>query len=96
MARGEMLMVFCYDVSSDRTRRRISSRLEDAATRVQYSVFEGRMSETRANALAQRIAAMLDTGDSLRVYAIGKNGERRTRIYGDAIPINTEEGYWLF
>ena len=40
MARGEMLTVFSYDVSKNKRRRKIARLLEDAATRVQYSVFE--------------------------------------------------------
>lgn len=96
MSRSEMLCVFCYDVSDNKRRRRVARLLEKAATRVQYSVFETRMPRTKAEILGQRIAAMLGDGDSLRVYAIGRNGERRTRVYGDGPPIESDEGYWLF
>jgi CRISPR-associated protein Cas2 len=95
MSLGEMLTVFCYDVSEDRRRRRIADLLEDNSTRVQYSVFESRMSRARAEALAQRLASMLGDGDSLRMYVIARNGERRTRVYGEAVPIESDEGYWL-
>lgn len=95
MVRGEMLTVFSYDVSKDKTRRRIARLLEDAATRVQYSVFETRLTRQRAEALAQRIAAQLGDGDSLRVYVIGHDGERRSRVYGDGTPFESAEGYWL-
>ncbi|WP_414897033.1 CRISPR-associated endonuclease Cas2 [Rhodovulum sp. YEN HP10] len=93
--RGEMLMVFTYDVSQSKRRRKVAGLLEAAATRVQYSVFEARMSRPRADALAQRIAAHLDRGDSLRVYAIGADGLSRSRVYGDAVPFEPQEGYWL-
>lgn len=96
MARGEMLTVFSYDVSSDKRRRKVARLLEDVATQVQKSVFETRMTEARASAIAQRLAALLGEGDSLRVYVIGHDGERRTRVYGDAAPIESNEGYWLF
>lgn len=95
MSRVEMLTVFTYDVSDNRRRRKVSKLLEDVATRVQYSVFEVRMSGTRAEIISQRIAALLGPGDSLRVYAIGADGLRRSRVYGDAAPFETEEGYWL-
>lgn len=95
MARAEMLTVFCYDISRDRTRAKVARILEDAASRVQKSVFEVRMSETRASALSQYVASFLEPGDSLRVYAIGASGERRTRVYGDAVPIEPEGSYWL-
>lgn len=95
MSRGEMLTVFTYDVSEGRRRRRIAKLLEDAATRVQYSVFEVRMSRSGAEVIGQRIAALLGPGDSLRVYAIGADGLARSRVYGDGAPFEPEEGYWL-
>ncbi|WP_128292286.1 CRISPR-associated endonuclease Cas2 [Afifella aestuarii] len=95
MARGEMLTVFSYDVSEDRRRRRIARLLENAATRVQYSVFEVRMSRAKAAALGQRLAALLGPGDSLRVYVIGADGFERSRVYGDGAPFESEEGYWI-
>ena len=96
MARGEMLTVFTYDVAQDRRRRRVAKLLEDAATRVQMSVFEARLTRARAEALAQRIAAELGDGDSLRVYVISADGEARSRIYGDGPPIEAAADYWLF
>lgn len=96
MARAEMLTVFSYDVSENKRRRKIARLLEDAATRVQYSVFETRMSRQKAEALAQRLAAHLGEGDSLRLYVIGHDGERRSRVFGDGIPFESNEGYWLF
>jgi len=82
-------------VSENRRRRRVARLLEDAATRVQYSVFEVRMSASRAAAIGQRVAAMLGPGDSLRVYAVGADGLERSRVYGDGAPFEPEDGYWL-
>lgn len=96
MSRGEMLIVFCYDVTDNKRRRKVASLLEDKATRVQYSVFETRMNRTKVDIISQRIAGMLGEGDSLRVYSIGRNGERRSRVYGDGPPFESDEGYWLF
>ena len=96
MARGEMLSVFSYDVSQDKRRRKIARLPEDAATRVQYSVFEVRMTRRKADALAQRLASHLGDGDSLRMYIIGQDGERRSRVYGDGAPFESDAGYWLF
>ncbi len=95
MARAEMLMVFVYDVSSSKRRRKVSHALEDHATRVQYSVFEARMDRRRADKVARRAANFLDEGDSLRVYAVGADGLRRSDVYGDGVPMQSAEGYWL-
>lgn len=95
MATAEMLMVFCYDVSDDRRRRRIVRLLEDAAVRVQKSVFEARMTEQLANRLATDIARHLAVGDSLRVYAIGARGLARSRSYGGAPLAELQDFYLL-
>ena len=95
MAPREMMMVFSYDVSDDRRRRRVAKRLEDAMTRVQKSVFEARMSRLAADALARDVAAMIGPGDSLRVYAVGNAGLARSAVFGAAVPFERPEGYWL-
>ncbi len=95
MARGEMLTVFAYDISKDNKRRKAARILEAEASRVQYSVFECRMTRHRAAAIAQRVSALLDPGDSLRVYAIGADGFERSRVYGDGVPMEQETGFWL-
>ena len=95
MPKADMLTVFTYDVGADRRRRRIARILEREATRVQYSVFEARLSSHRTAAIGQRVAAELGPGDSLRVYAIGATGESRSRTYGDATPIVPSGDYWI-
>lgn len=93
--RGEMLMVFVYDISGNRARRRVAAVLEDRAARVQKSVFEARMSRAQADKLASRAAAHLDLGDSLRVYAVGEAGLSRSRVWGNGAPIEPKAGYWI-
>ncbi|MGR3271784.1 CRISPR-associated endonuclease Cas2 [Thalassococcus profundi] len=95
MARGEMLTVFAYDISKDKKRRKAAKILEAAASRVQFSVFECRMTRQRAAAVAQRVSALLDAGDSLRVYAVGADGLARSRVYGDGVPMEEDAGFWV-
>lgn len=94
MPRAAMLMVFCYDVTDDRRRRRVAAVLEDSALRVQQSVFEARMSEAGARRLAERIGPELGIGDSLRIYAVDSDGLRRSMVFGGA-PIQSERDYHL-
>jgi len=96
MASGNWLRVFTYDVSSNKRRRKIARILEDQASRVQLSVFEGRLSERAVTKIVERVEALLEKGDSLRVYTIGKNGERHSRVHGDGVPVEKESAYWLF
>ena len=91
-----MLTVFTCDLSQDRRRRRVARLLEEAATRVQDSVFEARLTRARTEALSQRVAAELGEGDSLRVYVMSADGEARSRTYGDGPPFESAAAYWLF
>lgn len=95
MPRAEMMMVFSYDVSDNKRRRRIAKRLEDRMARVQKSVFEARINRRDADALARSVAGLLGPGDSLRVYAIGDAGLKRSHVYGAGIPFEGPEGYWI-
>jgi CRISPR-associated protein Cas2 len=70
MARPLHLYVFAYDVRLDRDRYRLATLLEQHANRVQFSVFEGRMTRDQALSLAEQAAALIDPDDSLRVYCL--------------------------
>ena len=89
------LRVLCYDVSCDKRRRRIAKLLEEDASRVQYSVFETRMGPNALKRLVSKVVTHLDAGDSLRVYTIGRSGERQCDVYGSGVPIENEAGFWL-
>lgn len=89
-----MTMVFCYDVSRPRTRRKVSEMFESRAVRVQQSVFEARMTAAAADALFDGAARLLDPGDSLRMYALSASGLERSRAAGGA-PIPEDGEYWL-
>lgn len=96
MARPQMLTVFCYDVSDNKRRRRVAKILESRMARVQRSVFEARLSSKETKRLSSEIEDVLGPGDSLRVYAIGANGLRRSQALGDgSAPIDDGADYWL-
>ncbi len=94
MTERPMLMVYCYDVASDRKRARVARVLEEAAVRVQDSMFEIRLTQPAAERLYGRVASLLDDGDMLRMYAIGDAGLQRCRVQGGA-PISDGEDYWI-
>lgn len=70
MGTERRLHVFCYDVSADALRRRVSDALEEVAVRVQGSVFEARLTSGAAAAVVAQIGTLLNRGDSLRVYVV--------------------------
>lgn len=95
MAETEMVMVFCYDVSDSRARRRVAGVLEDRAVRVQESVFEARLTPRGAHALFRAAARELGEGDSLRLYAVTAAGMRSSRVSGGA-PLPEDHDFYLF
>ena len=95
MSSSAPLRLLCYDISSDRLRRRVSRMLEEEATRVQFSVFEARLTTSALNTLVRRTTEQLESTDSLRVYTIGKTGERACKVYGAGAPIESGADFWL-
>lgn len=95
MARGEMLVVMSYDVGASRARRKLAALLEAELTRVQKSVFEGRLTAARTEALRRRAAALLEPGDSLRVYSVGADGLRRSAVEGTGAPLQEAADFWV-
>jgi CRISPR-associated protein Cas2 len=89
-----MLMVYCYDVVSDRVRARVAAVLEETAVRVQKSVFEARLGRAQAETLFERAARLLDEGDSLRMYAVSRPGLERSRTEGGG-PIAEDGDFWI-
>lgn len=94
MAHAEMTIVICYDVDHSKTRRRLASCLEDHLVRVQESVFEGRLTLKRANALFNRASALLDEGDKLRLYVLSRDGVEKCRVHG-GVPLPEDGGFIL-
>ncbi|WP_413204154.1 CRISPR-associated endonuclease Cas2 [Rhodospirillum sp. A1_3_36] len=95
MSRTEMLMVFCYDIGRASTRRKVAALLEDHATRVQKSVFEARMTPRRAGGIAREAEQFLESGDSLRIYAIAADGRRHCAVHGTGAPMAEDQDFWL-
>jgi CRISPR-associated protein Cas2 len=82
MARPEHLFVFAYDVQKDSARTRVADLLDVHLSRVQLSVFEGRLSAAAAGRLAKRASLLIGPDDSLRVYCITEPGRRLSVAYG--------------
>ncbi len=95
MAEDRRLWVFAYDIGDDVRRRRMAALLQRRAVRVQYSVFEARLSEKAARALARRARRWLGPGDSLRVYAVPEAALEECLAFGGA-PLPADGDYLLF
>ena len=83
-----MNLLVCYDVNTltpdGRKRlRRVASACKDFGQRVQWSVFECRVSETQLERLRQRLLAIVHPQeDSLRLYFLGSDRARCVEAHG--------------
>jgi len=71
------LYLVSYDIVDDRRRNKLARVLQGYGTRVQYSVFECRLSKSQAKELElkARPFVKVDKGDSLRIYILCKSCE---------------------
>lgn len=76
--------VISYDIRNDKTRNNVAKTLEDYGTRIQYSVFEFIMDETKLEELLQRLKKIIDIKeDSVRIYTICNACLKKTKIVGE-------------
>ena len=82
-----MIYVISYDIKSDRIRNKLSKLLEGYGVRIQYSVFECRITEKRFKKLYQEIFLLVEENleGSVRFYAICKNCEEKMVTIGKTI-----------
>ena len=79
-----MIYVVSYDIKSDRIRNKLAKLLEGYGVRIQYSVFECRITEKRFQKLYQDIFLLLDNDPegSVRFYTLFKNCEDKILTIG--------------
>jgi len=78
-----MLDIVIYDISSDRTRKKISDRLLDIGlTRAQYSVFLGTIDKNRADELTLFAEEQLAKTDRLYIIPVQRDDLATARIVG--------------
>jgi CRISPR-associated protein Cas2 len=87
-----------YDIENDKKRRKISNQLKDYGIRVQYSVFEVKVSKEEYNTMVEGLMLIFNTNiekrDSLRIYKLCSNCCEKVVSYGEFIDIDNkfEEG----
>lgn len=96
MARPRHLYVFAYDIERDSARAKVADILSSKMVRVQFSVFEGRLSADEAKALAKEAALRVGPDDSLRCYCVPEGGRRQSFTHGAGAPIAEDGDFWLF
>ena len=69
-----MKYLITYDIEDDKKRKKISDELEAYGYRVNYSVFECELNQTKLKKLIEKLEELVDRKyDSLRFYHICEN-----------------------
>lgn len=65
-----MFVVIVYDIVNDQRRNRVAREMEDWGQRVQRSVFECELDETRVESLIEELKKLTDEEDVVRLYRL--------------------------
>lgn len=78
--------VISYDVPNNKRRRQIAKILEGHGQRVQYSVFECDLDETKTARLELQLLREIDEKeDDIRFYPLNRADIERVRMLGKAV-----------
>ncbi|MDZ4874748.1 MAG: CRISPR-associated endonuclease Cas2 2 [Chroococcidiopsis cubana SAG 39.79] len=78
-----LFYVVVYDIPDDRRRKKVSDLLEGYGKRVQYSVFECILTQTKYDELRQRLRKRVKLAeDSIRFYPISKHTLAQVDTWG--------------
>ncbi len=87
-----MFVLIAYDIPDTRRRTRVARILDDVGTRVQYSVFEGRMEETELAATVARLKRTIRPDeDKVRIYRICAGCLKMAQILGEGALVDVPE-----
>ncbi|MDO4340868.1 MAG: CRISPR-associated endonuclease Cas2 [Eubacteriales bacterium] len=86
-----MIYVISYDISSDRVRTKLAKLLEGYGVRIQYSVFECKLTEKRFKKLYKEVFQLTEkeSEGSVRFYFLCQSCEGKIITIGK--PLNTLE-----
>ena len=90
--------VVAYDISNDKSRRKVGEALEAFGKRVNYSVFEIQVkSKPQKNSLENELLKLLNPkDDSLRFYHICQNCVEKSWSLGDESAPFEQSGVYYF
>ena len=79
------MYVVSYDITSNRRRNKIAKTLEGYGTRIQYSVFECRLTEKKYKEMYRKLMQLMtdEEDGSIRIYSVCGNCEGKIRTIGE-------------
>lgn len=83
-----MQYVIAYDIAANRRRTKVMNRLKDFGLRVQYSVFECELDETRLDQLKKDLLPLINRKtDKLHIYRMCETCYFRSESFGVGKPV---------
>lgn len=90
-----MFWIISYDIVNDKRRRRVMKALDSVGHRVQYSVFECDLNETRLHRLEGILIREIDPKtDSVRFYPLNEGDIPKIRLLGVAT-LERDQPYYI-
>lgn len=78
-----LFYVVAYDIPDDKRRKRVSDLLEGYGQRVQYSVFECVLTQSKYDELRRRLRKRIKSAeDSVRFYPLSKHTLSQIEVWG--------------
>lgn len=92
------MYVISYDLSNNRLRNKIAKELKNYGQRVQYSVFECRISKKQMEQLYEKLVPIMqkEQEGNIRIYQLCANCEARIKTIGVKNAGMTKEEEELF
>lgn len=83
MFKKETLYIVSYDISNDRLRNKVADTLKNFGKRVQYSVFECRLTDSRYKTMyLQLMQLSVKENGNIHLYPICENCASKIQIIG--------------
>jgi len=83
-----------YDISENKRRNKVQKLLESYGYRVNYSVFEITLSETKLNTILLKLKEIAKKEDNIRVYILNKDVIKKSFTLNGEEVFNEQELYF--
>ncbi|MEC4814033.1 MAG: CRISPR-associated endonuclease Cas2 [Scytonema sp. PMC 1069.18] len=88
-----LLYLVTYDIPCDKRRKKVSDLLEGYGQRVQYSVFECKLTSAQYKELCQRLKKKVKLSeDSVRFYPLSQHTLDQVQAWGVGPPVTEAPG----
>lgn len=89
------LWMIAYDISDHKIRRAVSNHLQDHGVRVQYSVFECRLTKKQVLNLRHTLSQLIEATDTIRWYPLCRWCEAEIQWQGTGKTVETDDYHLL-